>query len=141
MMTDPASTIRREVNQLVELQIQTFKMCIRDSIWIEQSDVEAFWMSVCQQSLMQVRQSGRDRASVTTASHDQHTYFVLQQLQVDMMRFHGFIVPRVSAQIPEAFRWRRRETSLESGVGPPNLTRDQESRLDELSVGRRHSDE
>jgi hypothetical protein len=25
MMTDPASTIRREVNQLVELQIQTFR--------------------------------------------------------------------------------------------------------------------
>jgi len=25
MMTDPASTIRRELNQLVELQIQTFR--------------------------------------------------------------------------------------------------------------------
>ena len=66
-------------------------------------------MSVCQQSLMQVRQPGRDRASVTTASDDQHAYFVLQQLWVNMVRFHGFIVPRVSGQIPEAFHWRRRE--------------------------------
>ena len=67
-------------------------------------------MAVCEEGLMQVRQPGRHRTPVPATAHHQHTYLVLQQLWMNMVRFHGFMVPRVSAQTPAAFGSHRQET-------------------------------
>jgi hypothetical protein len=42
-------------------------------------------MSVCQECLMQIRQSRRDCASVAAASYGEHAHFVPEQFRVDMM--------------------------------------------------------
>ncbi len=49
----------------------THAICRRNELGIEQSDVEAFRMSVSQECLMQVRQSCRDCASISAASNNQ----------------------------------------------------------------------
>src|SRR6266567_4759437 len=114
----------------------------RDYVGVEQSDVDAFRVSVCQQCLMEVRQPSRNGASISAASHNQHALSVFQQFRMNMMCFHVFILHLVSRQTPEAFACCPPEASPEmSASALPGLTKGLESRLNGSSVGLRHWDE
>src|SRR5215472_14669209 len=98
-------------------------------------------MSVCQERLMQVRQPRGNRASISTASDDQHAHSVLKEFGMNLVCFHDFILRLFSRQIPEVFVCCRPGTSQESRSSVlPGLTTTPGIRPDVSSAGPRHWD-